>query len=365
MRKFLTLSALIFLSSFILIPNTNAAQVVKISEPTHRLADGVFFNDLLAQKLAPSGSLGQAVYLNTQSVNNWLVDPATIDEIIAMSNGYGISDGTAPTGQEIAKSWLTQFTKVTRNKKITPITYGNPSSFWVNEIMPDQIVYLDEISKFKLESFLSRPVEKTGGSEAEKQKINKTSLSVLKYGQRQINLLSTLLEKKQLEDNQLRLLKLLNPNLDEKLFLDLLKDYDKSISVMRAKLNVINTKFTVTSSKEELPITVVNDYDQVVKLKLSSRAMNSKVSVAQIEEIELEAKSKKQVLLPIEVFAAGDSRLLVQLTNLENKPVGYPVYIDLKLSVISPVATWITTAAAVLLFFAALVLSVRRVRRRS
>jgi len=364
-RKFLTLSALIFLSSFILIPNTNAAQVVKISEPTHRLADGVFFNDLLAQKLAPSGSLGQAVYLNTQSVNNWLVDPATIDEIIAMSNGYGISDGTAPAGQEIAKSWLTQFTKVTRNKKITPITYGNPSSFWVNEIMPDQIVYLDDISKFKLESFLSRPVEKTGGSEAEKQKINKTSLSVLKYGQRQINLLSTLLEKKQLEDNQLRLLKLLNPNLDEKLFLELLKDYDKSISVMRAKLNVKNTKFTVTSSKEELPITVVNDYDQVVKLKLSTRAMNSKVSVAQIEEIELEAKSKKQVLLPIEVFAAGDSRLLVQLTNLENKPVGYPVYIDLKLSVISPVATWITTAAAVLLFIAALVQSVRRVRRRS
>ena len=365
MRKFLTLSVLIFLSSFIIIPNTNAAQVVKISEPTHRLSDGVFFNDLLAQKLAPSGSLGQAVYLNTQSVNNWLVDPATIDEIIAMSNGYGISDGTAPTGQEIAKSWLTQFTKVTRNKKITPITYGNPSSFWVNEIMPDQIAYLDEISKFKLESFLSRPVEKTSGAEAEKQKINKTSLSVLKYGQRQINLLSTLLEKKQLEDNQLRLLKLLNPNLDEKLFLELLKDYDKSISIMRAKLNVKNTKFTVTSSKEELPITVVNDYDQVVKLKLSTRAMNSKVSVAQIEEIELEAKSKKQVLLPIEVFAAGDSRLLVQLTNLENKPVGYPVYIDLKLSVISPVATWITTAAAVLLFIAALVQSVRRVRRRS
>jgi hypothetical protein len=364
-RKFLTLSALIFLSSFILIPNTNAAQAVKISEPTHRLSDGVFFNDLLAQKLAPSGSLGQAVYLNSQSVNNWLVDPATIDEIIAMSNGYGISDGTAPAGQEIAKSWLAQFTKVTRNKKITPITYGNPSSFWVNEIMPDQIAYLNEISKFKLESFLSRPVEKSGGAEAEKQRFNKASVSVLKYGQRQINLLSTLLEKKQLEDNQLRLLKLLNPNLGEKLFLDLLKDYDKSISIMRAKLNVKNTKFTVTSSKEELPITVVNDYDQVVRLKLSTRAMNSKVSVAQIEEIELEAKSKKQVLLPIEVFAAGDSRLLVQLTNLENKPVGYPVYIDLKLSVISPVATWITTAAAVLLFIAALVQSVRRVRRRS
>ena len=106
MRKFLTLSVIIFLSSLFFIPNTNAAQVVKISEPTHRLSDGVFFNDLLAQKLTPAGSLGQLVYLNTQSINSWLVDPATIDEIIAMSNGYGVSDGTAPSGQEIAKSWV-------------------------------------------------------------------------------------------------------------------------------------------------------------------------------------------------------------------------------------------------------------------
>ena len=365
MRKFFTLSVLVFLSSLLLIPNTNAAQVVKISEPTHRLSDGVFFNDLLTQKLTPAGSLGQLVYLNAQSVNSWLVDPATIDEIIAMSNGYGVAEGSTPGGQEIAKSWLTQFIKVTKNKKIIPITYGNPSGFWVSEIMPDQIEYLDEISKFKLESFLSRPVEKTGRNEEVKQKINRASVSVLKYGQRQINLLSTLLEKKQLEDNQLRLSKLLNPNLDEKLFLDLLKDYNESISAMRAKLNIKNTKFTVTSSKEELPITVVNDFDQIIKLKLSSRAMNSKVSVAQIEEIELDGKSKKQVLLPIEVFAAGDSRLLVQLTNLENKPVGYPVYINLKLSVISPVTTWITTIAALLLIIAVLVRSVRGVRMRS
>jgi len=364
-RKFLILSVLIFSSSFFVVPNSNAAQTIKISEPTHRLSDGVFFNDVLAQKLTPTGSLGQVVYLNTFGVNNWLVDPATIDEIIAMSNGYGIADGSAPNGQELAKSWLSQFIKVTKNKKVTPITYGNPSSFWANEIMPDQVEYLNGISKTRLETLLNRSVQEVDSVEAAKQKFNKASLSVLKYGQRQIDLLSTVLEKKQLEANQLRLSQLLNPNLEEQLFLDLLKDYDKSISVMRNRLNIKNTKFTVTSSKEKLPITVVNDFDQVVKLKLSSRAMNGKVSVAQIEEIELAAKSKNQVLLPIEVFAAGDSRLLVQLTNLDNKPVGYPVYINLKLSVISPVATWITTAAAVLLIIAALVQSVRRVRRRS
>jgi hypothetical protein len=364
-RKFLTLSLLIFASCFFVTPNSNAAQVVKISEPTHRLSDGVFFNDALAQKLTPAGSLGQVVYLNTFGVNNWLVDPATIDEIIAMSNGYGIADGSAPSGQELAKSWLTQFIKVTKNKKVTPITYGNPSSFWMNEIMPDQTEYLRAVGKIRLETLLNRSVETVGSTETIKQKFNRASLSVLKYGQRQINLLSTVLEKNQLEESQLRLSQLLNPDLEEKNFLALLKDYDKSISTMRNKLNIKNTKFTVTRSKEELPITMVNDFDQSVKLKLSSRAMNGKVSVTQIGEIELARKSKKQVLLPIEVFAAGDSRLLVQLTNLENKPVGYPVYINLKLSVISPVTTWITTAAAVLLIITALVQSVRRVRRRS
>ena len=86
--------------------------------------------------------------------------------------------------------------------------------------------------------------------------------------------------------------------------------------------------------------------------------------VGSTQQIKLEAKSKQQVLLPIEVLASGESSLLAQLTNLENKPVGYPVNINLKLSVISPVATWITSGAAVLLFVAAIIQSVRRVRRR-
>jgi len=88
------------------------------------------------------------------------------------------------------------------------------------------------------------------------------------------------------------------------------------------------------------------------------------VVVASTQQIRLEAKSKQQVLLPIEVLASGESSLLAQLTNLENKPIGYPVNINLKLSVISPVATWITSGAAVLLFVAAIIQSIRRVRRR-
>jgi hypothetical protein len=159
-------------------------------------------------------------------------------------------------------------------------------------------------------------------------------------------------------------MQLLNPNLDDEKLNMLVKDFDQSVTKMRSKLKIKSTKFTVTSENEELPITIVNDFDSAVKLKLSTRALNSKVEVAPVEEITVAAKSKQQLLLPLKVLAPGESRLLTQLTNLENKPVGYPVYINLKLAVISPVATWITSGAAILLFIAALVQSVRRVRRR-
>jgi hypothetical protein len=159
-------------------------------------------------------------------------------------------------------------------------------------------------------------------------------------------------------------MQLLNPNIEDKKLNTLIKDYDQLITKMRSKLKIKSTKFTVTSKIEELPVTIVNDFNSTVKLKLSTRAINSKVEVAPVEIIDLLPKSKQQVLLPVQVLAPGDSRLLAQLTNLENKPVGYPVYINLKLSVISPVATWITSGAAVLLFIAILVQSVRRVRRR-
>jgi cytochrome oxidase assembly protein ShyY1 len=88
------------------------------------------------------------------------------------------------------------------------------------------------------------------------------------------------------------------------------------------------------------------------------------VIVSSLDSIEIAGEEKRQVLLPIEALASGNSGLLAQLTNLDNKPVGYPVNISLNLSVISPITTWITLGAAVLLIVAAMVQSWRRVRRR-
>ena len=364
MRRALLLIFALLLPNLFFLPHANAIQEIVITEPTHRLSDGVFIDDQLARKLSPNGELGLLVFSSVQGVRSWQVDPATISEIVAMSNGYGISDGSTPVGQQIAKEWLAQFIRVSKNEKVTALTYGNPSAYWVDQIINQQITYIDANGKILLETVLGKATNQSLVKSRKRQGISKQNINLLNYAQRQIDLLGTLVDQKELLSYQLRLAQILNPDIEKNSFQFLIKDYDKSITELRNKLKVTKTRFTVTSTKEELPITLVNDFDQSVDLKLSVRALNSKVVVASTQQIRLEAKSKQQVLLPIEVLASGESSLLAQLTNLENKPVGYPVNINLKLSVISPVATWITSGAAVLLFVAAIIQSVRRVRRR-
>jgi hypothetical protein len=363
-RRALLLIFALLLPNLFLIPQANAVQEIVITEPTHRLSDGVFIDDQLAQKLLPTSELGLLVFSSVQGVRSWQVDPATIAEIVAMSNGYGISDGETPVGQQIAKEWIAQFIKVSKNEKVSVMPYGNPSAYWVDQIMNQQITYIEANGKILLETVLGKATNQSLVKNRQRQDLSKQNINLFNYANQQIDLLSTLVDQKGLLSYQLRLAQLLNPDIEKSDFQYLMKDYDKSITDLRNKLKVTKTRFTVTSTKEELPITLVNDFDQSVDLKLSVRALNSKVIVGSTQQIKLEAKSKQQVLLPIEVLASGESSLLAQLTNLENKPVGYPVNINLKLSVISPVATWITSGAAVLLFVAAIIQSVRRVRRR-
>ena len=364
MRRALLLIFALLLPNLFFLPHANAIQEIVITEPTHRLSDGVFIDDQLARKLSPNGELGLLVFSSVQGVRSWQVDPATISEIVAMSNGYGISDGSTPEGQQIAKEWLAQFIRVSKNEKVSALTYGNPSAYWVDQIINQQITYIDANGKILLETVLGKATNQSLIKNRKRQGLSKQNINLLNYAQRQIDLLGTLVDQKELLSYQLRLAQILNPDIEKSSFQFLIKDYDKSITELRNKLKVTKTRFTVTSTKEELPITLVNDFDQSVDLKLSVRALNSKVVVASTQQIRLEAKSKQQVLLPIEVLASGESSLLAQLTNLENKPIGYPVNINLKLSVISPVATWITSGAAVLLFVAAIIQSIRRVRRR-
>ena len=354
---------LIFIAPLSTLNPANAATPLVITEPTHRLFDGKFINDGLVEKLLPSGELGKLVFSSANFGKSWLVDPATFAEITAMSNGYGVIDGSTPAGQEIAKAWLDQFNQITRSRPIAALIYGNPSKFWLDKLIPAEVEYLQAISKIKLEGDLGRAVDGAVSTTAERQKISYQIQNTFVFAIKQFDLMSTLVDEKEFDLLKLRMTQLLNPNIASDDLTPLYNDFLMALNETRNKLRISRSKFTVTSSKQKLPITVINDFNSPVKLKLTTRPLTSKVLVRPTDAIEIPASSKIQVLLPIEVVASGQTLLLAQLTNLENKPVGFPVNIALNLSVISPAATWITSGAAVILFAAAVIQSVRRFRK--
>ena len=75
-------------------------------------------------------------------------------------------------------------------------------------------------------------------------------------------------------------------------------------------------------------------------------------------------------MIPVEVVTSGESELSVSMysegsQNSRKKALlGEEVIYPVTLKVISPIATWITTGGAIILFVSALIQSFRRIRKK-
>jgi hypothetical protein len=225
---------------FLITPfqSAGAATSVTISEPTHRLINGKFLDDSLAAKLMPTGSLGALVYTNTNSSRTWLIDPATIEEITAMSNGYGVIDGSTPTGQQVAKDWLAQFYRITKFEKVSAITYGNPSKYWVDKLIPAEADYLNAISKIKLEEYLGKASPASVTNSDKKQKLANSLQNTFAFSDKQFTLMSTLVDIKEFDSLKLRMAQLLNADIPSSEMAPLYSDYQLEFNKIRNKLRL-------------------------------------------------------------------------------------------------------------------------------
>jgi uncharacterized protein DUF6049 len=84
--------------------------IVLLSAAPTKVRPGVFADERLADDLR--GRLDTLVGLADRPGMSWLVDPALIDEVIDMADGYDVIDGKATrpgTGQQVAQAWLQRF----------------------------------------------------------------------------------------------------------------------------------------------------------------------------------------------------------------------------------------------------------------
>ncbi|SJN28472.1 hypothetical protein FM114_06190 [Luteococcus japonicus LSP_Lj1] len=89
-------------------PHSSVATVALLSSRPSRTGDGVFADDHLAGEL--TGRLRQLVTLARQPGVTALVDPALVDAVTDMADGYRVTGSTSPTtqGQQAAEDFLTQ-----------------------------------------------------------------------------------------------------------------------------------------------------------------------------------------------------------------------------------------------------------------
>jgi hypothetical protein len=361
MKKVILALALIFIS----LPYTAAASgSATLTEPTYRHLDGSFINDRLAKDLASDGRLGILVYRASKYVSSWKIDPALIEDVIAMSHGYKVSGVGDGIGKDIAIAWLAQLKKVTAGSRVEAIAYGNASEYWINKFFPHDREYVLSASGSRLSALLGRNVLTPTAYYSQKYfSLSASQVRLMQAAAARTNASAAFLDSAELENYKLSEIKILNPALTSNNRQDLAYDLAALVNSLRDRVRVSTGKFTITSTNQKLPITVTNDFEKSMTVDLLIRSTNERIFVTDIKKVTLSAKSKLQVLIPVKVYTSGDSGFVVTIRGVNGNVYGESVTYPLKIAVISPVATWITTAAAVVLFGAAILKSLRRLRR--
>ena len=363
MRKILLL---VLAFSILSIAPVRAAVTITISEPTHRLSPGIFLDDTLAQEIAPTGRLGKLLFDRKKIETKWLVDVAVIEEIADLADGYTYLDSeqkeVSVSTLILADIWLNTFRTVTRNAVVLALPYGNPSSSLVKKIEPSELDLYSALGQERLSLYLDRKVGAVVISDP--GKISDTNISLYRELRSSISIINTVVTLREVEDLRLRLAQLLHPGLDEIRGASLRKALGDAVVEMNKRIRVSGGNYTITSSSYELPITVVNRFDQQINLDLRISASNSRVLVGKSGRISVAAQSQLQIKVPLTVIASGDTVLRVQLWTPAGAEIGSTKKIPLRLAVISTATTWFATFLTVILLFAIVVQSLRRVKRR-
>jgi hypothetical protein len=343
-------------------PATAATPVIRIIDIPHTNFDGTFRDNELVGELSPEGKLGKAVYAKNRSAT-WVIDAALIDEIIDMSDGYLYKEAPDVIGQQVAFAWLEQLRIATAGNPIVALPYGNPDSSMVRKLSTRDLAMYNKAAQTRLEEFFGRPVISQNGWGKGKSRLSSGFLSLYERQQDLLASLTKVVAVEEITTLQLRLGRILNPLLDsrDRAYFSY-QGRDATTKVVK-KLRIVPGRFQLTSTKVEVPLTLVNDFETATVVSLSLIPMNSRVQVENVNDITIAPKSFIQISVPFTVIASGSTLVLAQFITPEGDRIGETSRLNLTLTVIDSRVAWFTTGAAIFLFLGAIIQSVRRIRK--
>ena len=139
------------------------------------------------------------------------------------------------------------------------------------------------------------------------------------------------------------------------------------LAALRGSVRIQPGSFTFGSRSGKIPLTLVNELGQDVRVILRLSPQTSQLRLEPLLPQTIGANQKLQVEVDAVAVARGPVVVEASLRTLEGRPYGQPVQLRVDVTQIGTVALAITVAAAVVLFLAAGVRVVRRMRaaRRS
>lgn len=362
--SFLTL----VVSGIFSLPQAHAAnEVIRITSPLNQSFTGEFRDESLTQSLLPSGELGQLVFRSMSRERTWVIDPALIDAITAMTSDYKVLSDEEPAGGDVALSWLDRLNAVTARNEVISLPYGNPDIKLAKILAPSELALYLSFGKTRLESLLGRTVTAdTSHSWSEgKSRLSFTERKIYGENRRALTRLSRVVTSEELSSLRARLGQLLSPNLDresrEFFTLNATEAVDKVVN----KLRINSGNYQVTTSSVKLPVTVINEFDVEVTVDVSMIPINSRMVVESFRDVVIAPQSKVQLEMGVEVIAPGETVVSAYVTDKDGVEVVPEALLTLNSSVIDVRVAWFTTGAAILLLLAGVAQSVRRVRKKS
>lgn len=348
-------------------PTTNADSSITIAEPTHRDATGVFVDDELAKLVSPEGRLGKSLFGRKSSVSTFLIDIATLEEIQDLTDGYSYRDdeGKIVAVSEFANAtiFLNFLKSSIKGKRINVLPYGNPDRTFLEREAPGEYVFLKQIAKERGLTIFGTVVESVGSANMGTESYGASRALSNKY-RKELRSLYSAAPTTEVLSLRLKLGQLLNPGIKKESIAELSESAEKALSLNSKRLRVASGGYTITASNYDLPVTVINDFSLPVTVKVNARPTNSRIVVGKIPVLTVPANSQSQVEIPLTVIASGETQLEIKLQTLNGRSVGVAESVPLRLAVISPLTTWFTTGMAIILLLAAVVQSLRRVRKR-
>ena len=144
-----------------------------------------------------------------------------------------------------------------------------------------------------------------------------------------------------------------------------IRDVRADVARQQRRVRVVAGSVTLGAREGTIPVTVVNDFDQPVQVRLALNTTSPKLLLDGGGPVTVPARRNRTVLVPATAEANGLVPVAAQLATAQGTAYGETVELRVRVFFVPAVGLYVTVGAAALLFARAALALRRRLRRRS